>query len=86
MQFQQYSQRTLNNRHHCVTCTDEVTICIFDPLPISEFRYEANETLTLHPRNIVHYFALTEVSNRLLPSSKTLHFQNEAKCTTLPVK
>ena len=43
--------------------TDKVTISIFSRLRLSEFRLEANVTLTLSPRNFVHYFTLAEVSN-----------------------
>ena len=43
--------------------TDKVTISIFNRLPLSEFRFQANVTLTLSPRNFVHYFTLAEVSN-----------------------
>ena len=42
---------------------DKVTISIFSRLRLSEFRFEANVTLTLSPRNFVHYFTLAEVSN-----------------------
>ena len=38
--------------------TDKVTISIFSRLRLSEFRFEANVTLTLSP-----YFTLAEVSN-----------------------
>ena len=43
--------------------TDRVTISIFSRLRLSEFRFEANVTLTLSPRNFVHYFTLAKVSN-----------------------
>ena len=41
--------------------TDRVTT-ISVPLPLSEFCFEANVTLTLPPRNIAHYLTLAEVS------------------------
>ena len=47
-QSERYSQRTINNLYHCVIAS----ISIFGPLPLSEFCFEANVTLTL-PRGIL---------------------------------
>lgn len=47
--------------HIYLHITDKVTISIFDPLPLTEFRFEASVTLTLPPKNIVHLeFAASE--------------------------
>ena len=63
MQSEQYSQRALNNLCNCVTEPTQGDDSIFVPLPLSKFRFEANVTLTLPPRNIVHSLTLGEVSN-----------------------